>query len=382
MMHPKKMALGFVFLVSCLSSSACIPELTTLNPQRPDGVAIESASGSTPLSSSLPTEATLFPGPALSNGRDSPSQSPREITLNSHLPYLPFPWEEGTSSTAVAEDLRHEPRESFLDTFSAPSSPCQAMAAAPVCPPVWGIVEMRGYMFGDHVASNGVEFHPLFSINFDFNVWLWRRQGLYLFSESNFWGQKAELGVTNPSQGVFDFSKREFDFNAGFAWNYAGSWEARAFAYSYNNLNRGWSEVSPGGFNDGIGLENRYYLSSIYQELGTPAFDQARASFISIGYYPTKSMINAAGHVFDPGAFARAYLTWEIWKSKCYLFGDFDFIASNSFTPTLFNLNAGVALRPFEAVPRLEFRIGTEDTIDLHGHEREWNGYFSVSYIF
>jgi hypothetical protein len=34
------------------------------------------------------------------------------------------------------------------------------------------------------------------------------------------------------------------------------------------------------------------------------------------------------------------------------------------------------------AVPRLEFRIGTDDSLDLHGDEREWNGYFSVSYVF
>jgi hypothetical protein len=64
------------------------------------------------------------------------------------------------------------------------------------------------------------------------------RPGLYLFSDGRFWGQKASPGVTNASQGVFDFSKRELDPDGGLAWNYLGPWQARAFAYSFNNLNR------------------------------------------------------------------------------------------------------------------------------------------------
>src|SRR5580704_12152736 len=107
--------------------------------------------------------------------------------------------------------------------------------AGPDGPRVWGLVGLQGFAFGQQVAPNGLEFNPLFALGVDLNVWLWPSQRLYLFTESNFWGQRAAPGVTNPSQGAFDFSKREFDFNSGFAWNYVGPLEARVFAYSFNN---------------------------------------------------------------------------------------------------------------------------------------------------
>ena len=67
--------------------------------------------------------------------------------------------------------------------------------------------------------------------------------------------QEPGLGITNSSQGNFDFSKREFDFNAGLAWNYFDRLELRASAYSAGNLNRGLSLTSPSGFKDGVLLE-------------------------------------------------------------------------------------------------------------------------------
>jgi hypothetical protein len=252
----------------------------------------------------------------------------------------------------------------------------------PTVQAVWGLAGLRGYPVGEHVASNGVEFHQLFSLDLDFNLWLWPSQGLYYFMDSRFWGQKAAPGVTNPSQGAFDFSKREFDFFTGLAWNYHTSWEARAFAYSFNNLNRGDSSTSPSGFNDGVGLENRYYLGPTYQDLGTSAFDQARATFLSVGYYPSKSMVDGNGEQFSPGPFARAYLTWDLFGEQCYLFGDVQFLATRAFRPKLFNVDAGIAFRPFANVPRLEFRVGSEDVFDLQGDEWEVSTYLGVRYIF
>lgn len=186
----------------------------------------------------------------------------------------------------------------------------------------------------------------------------------------------------NPSQGSFDFSKREFDFDLGAAWNYAGSWEARVFAYSFNNLNRGSSQTSPSGFNDGVGLENRFYLGETYAHLGSADFDQARATFLSVGYYPTKTMEDATGNQFKPGPFARAYLTWDLWGEKVYLYSDIQFIAARTFTPTLLNLDAGVAARPFGAVPRLEFRVGTQDILNLRGGDLETGVYLAIRYVF
>ncbi len=212
---------------------------------------------------------------------------------------------------------------------------------------VWGIADLRGFPYGEAVASNGVEYNPLFTLSFDFNLMVWPAQHVYVFADSSFWGQKPGAGITNPSQGSFDFSKREFDFSIGAAWNYAGPWEARLFAYSFNNLNRGDSSTSPSGFNDGVGVENRYYLGETYTRLGTEGFDPARATFVSVGYYPSKSMVDGNGIQFKPGAFARAYLTCDLWFEQLYLFADVQFVAARSFEPTLLNVDGGLAARPF-----------------------------------
>jgi hypothetical protein len=247
---------------------------------------------------------------------------------------------------------------------------------------VWGVAGLRGYVFGDQIAPNGLEFKALFSLDLDFNVWLWPAQGLYLFVDSRFWGQRAAPGVTNASQGPFDFSKREFDFSTGIAWNYWGSFEARVFAYSYNNLNRGDSAALPSGYTDGVGLENRYYLGATYADLGTEAFDVARASFLSAGYYPAKDLVDSQGHLFRPGPFVRAYLTWDLLGDTLYLYGDVQATATRSFTPKLLTLDAGLAIRPFPAIPRLEFRLGTGETFDLRDHDLETGLYGAVRIVY
>ena len=250
-------------------------------------------------------------------------------------------------------------------------------------PAVFGILGLRGYFLGDHVASNGVEFNQIFSLDLNFNIWLLRQKRVYLFLNSRFWGQKAAPGITNPSQGAFDFSKREFDLIPGVAWNYYGRLEARVFAYSYNNLNRGTSTVAPSGFADGVGLENRYYIGQTYDDLGTAAFDKARATFVSVGYYPTKSLVDGTGNEFKPGPFVRAYLTLDLWGERCYLFTDDQFIAARSGTPRLFLTDSGIAVRPVAQLPRLEFRLGSEDAFDLNGGpDMEYSGYVSIRYIY
>jgi hypothetical protein len=281
----------------------------------------------------------------------------------------------GSDATPLAGD-----RDSTPIASDAPTLWTSEPEPAPQT--VWGIVGLRGYPYGEHVASNGVEFKQLFSFDLDFNLMLWRQQGLYFFAESRFWGQKAAPGITNPTQGVFDFSKREFDITPGLAWNYWGFLEARVFAYSYNNLNRGDSTIAPSGFNDGVGIENRYYLGDTYADLGTSAFDKARASFLSVGFYPSKTMVDGNGVPFDPGPFARAYLILDLFGEQCYLYGDVQFLATRAFRPKLFTVDAGIAIRPFAAVPRLEFRVGSEDTFDLDGNDSESSVYLSVRYVY
>ena len=105
---------------------------------------------------------------------------------------------------------------------------------------------------------------------------MWASVGVYLFIDTEFWGQRATPGVTNANQGVLDFSKREYDFTTGVAWNYAGAFEARAFAYSFNNLNRGDSATTPIGYTDGVGLENRYYLQFDLRDISAPRSSTSR----------------------------------------------------------------------------------------------------------
>ena len=201
-------------------------------------------------------------------------------------------------------------------------------------------------------------------------------RGRYLFTDSAFWGQKAASGITNTSQGPFDFSKREFDLDGGLSWNYSGRWEARAFAYSFNNLNRGKSAVAPSGFSDGVGLENRYYLSDEYDLMGTEAYDVARSPFVSVGYYPTKHLIDNNGAAFKPGPFARAYLTYELLGEQCYLFADTSLVATRIARPKLLEFQSGVAVRPFPDAPRWEFRLGGNFTWDIQARDVEQEAIF------
>jgi hypothetical protein len=247
---------------------------------------------------------------------------------------------------------------------------------------VWGTAGLRGFALGQHTAPNGLEYHQLFSLDLNFNCWLWAEHSAYLFADARFWGQRAAPGVTNPSQGAFDFSKREFDFDLGAAWDYCGPWEARAFAYAFNNLNRGDSLSAPSGYADGVGVENRLYLGDEYARLGTAGFDVARASFVSVGFYPSKDLTDVEGLPFKPGPFARAYLAWGPPGAAWYLFADGEFVAKRTFTAKLLAVDAGVAVRPFAWAPRVEFRLGTEDAYDLEWHDPSTGVYGSARLVF
>ena len=229
-------------------------------------------------------------------------------------------------------------------------------------PEVWGYFDTAGVFAGQRMAPNGVPFEPLFVTSINLNIGLLPNKNLYVFTESKFWMQEAGLGITNPSQGNFDFSKREFDFNAGLAWNYFDRFEVRTSAYSTGNLNRGVSLTSPSGFKDGVLLENRYYFGS------ANAYDISRLSFVSIGYYPTKSLVGGDGSDFKPSFFARAHATYDIPIIRSYVYGDLQFTAERIFTPRLLELDAGFATRPFSQIENLELRVGNNVTTDVKAH--------------
>jgi hypothetical protein len=230
---------------------------------------------------------------------------------------------------------------------------------SPRLTPVWGFLEFRGIALGSRIAPNGQSYDPCGSLDLDLNVGLLPDKKLYIFGDSRFWLQEATPGVTNDKQGQFDFSKREFDLTGGAAWNYTGPFELRVFGYSYNNLNRGWSPTQPAGYLDGVGVENRYYF------LAEDKYDVAKLDFLSVGYLPSKDLIGADGVIFKPGLFARAYLTYDFNFLHSYLYADSQIYAQSGFKPRLIDVDAGLAARPFERFRRLEFQLGTENTVDL-----------------
>jgi hypothetical protein len=247
---------------------------------------------------------------------------------------------------------------------------------------VWGLVGLRVIPEGPRIAPNGEEYHPNFSMDVDINFWVWRSCGLYLFADMSLWGEKSEYGVTNERDGFVATSKREFDASGGVAWNYAGPWEARAFGYTDNNLNRGVNLVTPVGFTDGCGLENRYYLSPEYARLGQTGFDVARATFLSVGYYPTKDMVGNDGQTFKPGLMLRAYLTYDLWDWPVYAFGDATFISERSLQAKLLLFDVGLAARPFRRWQQWEFRLGVENTADFQTGSVLNLWYGSLRFIF
>jgi hypothetical protein len=246
----------------------------------------------------------------------------------------------------------------------------------------WGLLGLRAIPAGPKIAPNGELYHPNFSLDLNFNCWLWRSHGLYLFVDLRLWGEKGENGVTNGRDGFLGTSKRELDFSGGAAWNYSGPWEARVFGYSQSNLNRGNNPLTPSGFHDGSGLENRYYLSPEYARLGQTGFDVARATFLSIGYFPTKDMVGNDRQSFKPGLMLRAYLICDLWDWPCYLFGDLTYISERSLQPRLLLFDLGLAARPFGSWQQWEFRFGAESTADFQARNAQNLWYFSLRYIY
>jgi hypothetical protein len=129
-------------------------------------------------------------------------------------------------------------------------------------------------------------------------------------------------------------------------------------------------------------VENRYYFGSTYTGLGTPEFDVARVSFVGLGYYPSKSMVDGDGVPFKPGPFAHVYLTCGVCGDTVYVYADTQFTAERSLVLKLLSLDAGVAVRPFARAPRLELRLGTEELIDLLKREVETGLYGGVRYVY
>ena len=242
-----------------------------------------------------------------------------------------------------------------------PPAPC--IAATPLVvgrshwPEVWGFGGIDG-TYGSRMAPNGVAFDPLFDIHGQINIGLLPDKKVYFFCEMDFWGQKAGTNITNPNQGAFDYSKREWDFDLGIAWNYWNAMELRVSGYANNNLNRGTSLTYPYGYNDGVAIENRYYFNN------ADKYDVGKLSFVSIGYMPSSTLTGQDGIIFHAGMTARAYLTCDIPTIRSYVYFDGQYCSDGNLMPRLLKYDLGLAIRPFEHLQNLEFRLGGEGVYD------------------
>lgn len=274
---------------------------------------------------------------------------------------------EGAPPAAAPSPGAQQPEflTSITDELIGPPVPFEEMNG-PEYQRVWGVVGMRFFADGERMAPNGIPYDPLFSVDLNFNLWLCPKAGVYFFGDSRFWGQKATHNVTNGDQGIWDFSKREFDFLGGVAWNYYRYLEARIYAYSLNSFNRGVDLNKPHGFKDGLGLENRYYLGSIYQALGTRRYDVTEATFISLGYLPTKELVGADGNSYKPALYGETYLVYDFWENhRAYLYGDLLLMSERPVKARTLYTDLGLAVRPLRKVWGVELRVGAETTYDF-----------------
>ena len=222
----------------------------------------------------------------------------------------------------------------------------------------WGTAGGRFIYNGEKMAPNGVEYHPYFSLDLNFNFALTRDRRFYGYFDTRFWAQSNEDKV---AQHALDFSKRQFDLSIGLAWNFYGRFEARVFAYSFNNLNRGSSLTNPNGYKDGVAIEGRYYLA------GTD-FDQGIYNFVGLGYYLSKEMIGNDGQPWDPGGFLKWSYNIPLWEQRLYLFTIGEFISEKPFKSKWLWLDTGLSCRPIAKYPMLDVRVGNETNVDIeHG---------------
>ena len=242
-------------------------------------------------------------------------------------------------------------------------------------PTAWGVVGFRVFYNGERMAPNGVPFDPLFDLSGELYIGLLPNKKLYAFGLTDFWGQYSGTNITNSHQGQLDFSKREWDFTVGIAWNYCASLEFRVLGYAMNNLNRGTSPAYPYGYNDGVGLENRWYLPAANVDI----YDIGRLSFLSIGYLPSNTLTGGDGQTFKPGLFARAYLTWDIPSIRSYLFLDGIYEAEQFIKARLLLYDTGLAVRPCLSLQNLEFRLGVSGVYDVEVHNDRALGYVGIA---
>lgn len=170
---------------------------------------------------------------------------------------------------------------------------------APAGDALWGNVGFGLYPMSSSqkVAPNGLVYEPMFRLIGDVNV---GSRDLYLFATSAYYTEKPNPGVTtNKSQGSFDFTKRQYDFNLGGAFAAGADIEVRFWAYSQSNINRGIYLDKPSGYKDGFASSLRHYFAD----------EVITHGYIGAGYYFTKELVDTNGQAYTPSFFAEMNFT-------------------------------------------------------------------------
>jgi hypothetical protein len=169
---------------------------------------------------------------------------------------------------------------------------------APSGDAMWGNVGLGLYPTSSQkVAPNGLVYEPMFRLIGDVNV---GSRDLYLFANSAYYTEKPKPGVTtNSSQGSFDFTKRQYDFNIGGAFATGENTEARFWAYSESNINRGIDQNKPSGYKDGFVGSLRYYFAD----------EVVTRGYVGAGYYFTKELVDTSGQPYTPSFFTELNYT-------------------------------------------------------------------------
>ncbi len=169
---------------------------------------------------------------------------------------------------------------------------------APAGDAMWGDVGFGFYPTNSQkVAPNGLVYAPMFRLIGDISV---GSRDLYLFVTSAYYTEKPTPGeTTNKSQGSFDFTKRQYDFNIGGAFATGEDTEIRFWAYSQSNINRGRDLNKPFGYKDGFASSVRYYLAD----------EVVTHGYMGVGYYFTKELVDTNGDAYTPSFFTEINYT-------------------------------------------------------------------------
>jgi|GEM_PF-412497 len=255
---------------------------------------------------------------------------------------------------AGPDDNQPVPTPAATAPSTAPST------ATSIGPDAWGNLDFTGIPSGTRMGPNGTPFHPLASTRLDLNLAVLPNKELYIFSETEYWMQNRTTDpLTHQSQQA---SAREYDLNIGLAWQPFDHFEMRGAVFANNNVNRGITTSTPFGFNDGFDVEGRYYFGK------ADVYDDGRLSFVSIGYAPTKTLIGEDGLTYKPGFFARAYATYDLPFLGAYIFGDGKYMQNKAGASKILEVDAGVALRPFQSHKNIELRVGDDVSRDLQAN--------------